>query len=153
MRRIPLVAALAALFAAGGATAADTGNFRLEKSANGYVRMDTRTGQMSICEEKWGELVCRMAADERTAVQDELERLQTEIGELESRLAGLAALQDRVAKLENSLAARIEKTLPTEEEFNKTMSYMERFFRGFIGIVKELEGENSTPVEPQANRT
>jgi hypothetical protein len=72
---------------------------------------------------------------------------------LETRLADVAALEDRVAKLENSLTARIEKTLPTEEEFNKTMSYMERFFRGFIGIVKDLEGENAKPVEPEANRT
>ena len=143
----------AALVLAGPALAADPENFRLERSANGYVRMDTRTGEMSICEEKWGELVCRMAADERTAVQDEIERLQDEVKALETRLADVAALEDRVSRTKNSLTARIEKTLPTEEEFNKTMSYMERFFRGFIGIVKDLEGENADPVEPGANRT
>jgi hypothetical protein len=154
MHAKPAIAALfAALVVAGPASAADTENFRLERSTDGYVRMDTRTGEMSICEEKWGELVCRMAADERTAVQDEIERLQDEVKALETRLAAVAALEDRVAKLENSLTARIEKTLPTEEEFNKTMSYMERFFRGFIGIVKDLEGENAKPVEPEANRT
>ena len=53
--------------------------------------------------------------------------------------ATVKALEDRVAKLENSLTAKFERTLPTEEEFKKTMSYMERFFRGFIGIVKELD--------------
>ena len=47
--------------------------------ANGYVRMDTQTGEMSICEEKSGQLVCKMAADERTAFQDEIDRLQTEL--------------------------------------------------------------------------
>lgn len=151
MRRISLI--LAAVFAASVASAAEPDRYRLEKTPDGYVRMDTRTGEMSLCQERWGELVCRMAADERTAMQDELERLQTDIDGLEGRLAEIKALEERIAKLEDSLAARIEKTLPTEEDFNRTMSYMERFFRGFMGIVKDLESENSKPIEPGADRT
>ena len=143
MRQISVTALLLPLAFAGNALAADTDNFRLEKSQNGYVRMDTRTGEMSICEEKWGELVCRVAADERTAIQDEIERLQAQLDSLDARLAQIATLENRVTQLENSPTARIERALPTEEDFNKTMSYMERFFRGFMGIVKDLEGENS----------
>jgi predicted nuclease with TOPRIM domain len=94
-----------------------------------------------------------MAADERTAVQDEIERLQTELKALNDRLAGVKALEDRVARLENSMTARIEKTLPTEEDFNRTMSYMERFFRSFMGIVKDFENENSQPAEPGTDKT
>jgi Skp family chaperone for outer membrane proteins len=135
------------------ASAAEPDRYRLEKTPNGYVRMDTRTGAMSICEEKWGELVCKTAADERTAVQDEIERLQTELKALNDRLATVKALEDRVARLENSMTARIEKTLPTEEDFNKTMSYMERFFRSFMGIVKDFENDSSKPAEPGTDRT
>ncbi len=153
MRQLPIIALVLLPVLAAGASAADTENFRLERSQKGYVRMDTRTGQMSICEEKWGELVCRVAADERTAVQDEIERLQTQLENLQSQVAQISTLENRVAQLENSLTARIEKTLPTEEEFNRTMSYMERFFRGFIGIVKDLEGQNSKPAVPDADRT
>ena len=29
------------------------------------------------------------------------------------------------------------------------MSYMERFFRGFMGIVKDLEGENASRPSPR----
>ena len=36
-------------------------------------------------------------------------------------------------------AARSEALLPTEEDFEKTMGYMERFFRRFMGIVKDFE--------------
>lgn len=154
MRPSPVLALLLLpLLSGGAASAAETDNYRLEKSANGYVRMDTRTGEMSICEEKWRELVCRLAADERTAVQDEIERLQAELESLEKRIADVSELEGRVAMLENSLTAKIEKTLPTEEEFNKTMSYMERFFRAFVGIVKDLEGENREPATPEANKT
>ena len=154
MRHIAIIApCLLVPLLAGGASAAEVERYRLEKSATGYVRMDTKTGEMSICEEKWGELVCKIAADERTAVQDEIERLQTDLKLFEERVATLKALEDRVAKLENSLTAKFERTLPTEEEFNKTMSYMERFFLGFIGIVRDLEGETADPATPGADKT
>jgi hypothetical protein len=34
------------------AWAAEPDRYRLEKTESGYVRMDTRTGEMSICEER-----------------------------------------------------------------------------------------------------
>src|SRR5688572_10369634 len=141
MRPIALIFPLLLVPQLAIAQAAEPDRYRLEKTPGGYVRMDTRTGEMSFCQEKWGELVCKMAADERTAVQDEIERLQSDMKALEDRLATVKALEDRVVKLENSMTARIEQSLPTEEDFNKTMSYMERFFRGFMAIVKDFEGE------------
>lgn len=131
LQSLVVPAALASLVAA-SAWSGEVDRYRLEKSANGYVRMDTQTGAMSICEERDGQLVCRMAADERGAFQDEIDRLQSSV----------KALDERVAKLENSLSARIESTLPTEEEFEKTMGYMERFMRGFMDIVKDMDKDN-----------
>lgn len=153
MRTIALVSPFLLLPLLSGASAAEPDRYRLEKTPDGYVRMDTRTGEMSVCQEKWGELVCKMAADERTAVQDEIERLQTEMKALEDRLGTVKALEDRVAKLENSLTAKIEQSLPTEEDFNKTMGYMERFFRGFMAIVKDFEDDESKPAQPGTDRT
>ena len=153
MPRIALISPLLLMSLLASASAAEPDRYRLEKTPNGYVRMDTRTGEMSICQEKWGELVCRMAADERTAVQDEMERLQTELKALDDQLATVKALEDRVAKLENSVTAKIEQSLPTEEDFNKTMSYMERFFRSFMGIVRDFEDENSKPTAPGTDKT
>lgn len=153
MPRIALISPFLLLMLLAGASAAEPDRYRLEKTPDGYVRMDTRTGEMSMCQEKWGELVCRMAADERTAVQDEIERLQSDIKALEDRVAAVKALEDRVAKLENSVTARIEQSLPTEEDFNKTMSYMERFFRSFMGIVRDFENGNTNQAEPGTDKT
>lgn len=151
----PLVLAVSAMIVQSitGAYAAEPDRYRLEKTPDGYVRMDTTTGEMSICAEKAGGLVCRMAADERSATQEEIDRLQSELKALENRVAQVDALEERVARLENSLAAKIEQTLPTEEDFNRTMGYMERFFRSFMSIVKEFEQDKSVPGEPDANRT
>ena len=98
---------------------------------------------MSICEERSGQLVCRVAADERS--ESDVEQLQ----------ARVKTLENRVEALENSLAARLEKSLPSEEDFERTMSYMERFFRGFLGIVREFDEERrgDEPVPPDGQKT
>jgi hypothetical protein len=143
LQSLAIPAAMAAL-AAMPAHAEETGRYRLEKSPDGYVRMDTETGAMSICQEQSGQLVCKMAADERRALQDEIERLQ----------GSVKALNGRVTRLENSVTARLESRLPSEEEFDKTMSYMERFFRRFMGMAKEMEKEDQSQAgKPAPDRT
>lgn len=142
LKHILIPAALVSLVAA-SAWSEETDRYRLEKSANGYVRMDTQTGAMSICEERSGQLVCKMAADERAALQDEVDRLQSSV----------KALDERVAKLENSLSARLESKLPSEEDFNKTMSYMERFLRGFMDIVKDMDKEYGDGTKLNSQKT
>ncbi len=129
MRRLILFATLA--FAAAPAAAEDEGRFRLEKTPDGYVRMDTQTGEMSLCEMRGGQLVCKLAADERSALRDEIDRLT----------ARLAGIEDRLAKIENSPILKPESLLPTEEEFQRSLGLMEQFFRKFLGIVKEMDEE------------
>jgi flagellar motility protein MotE (MotC chaperone) len=142
LQHILIPAALVSLVAA-SAFSEETDRYRLEKSADGYVRMDTQTGAMSICEERTGQLVCKMAADERAAFQDEVDRLQS----------SMKAMDERVTKLENSLSARLESKLPSEEDFDKTMSYMERFLRGVMGIVKDMEKDNGDGAQLSPQKT
>lgn len=105
--------------------------YTLEKSGEHFVRMDRLTGEMSICEERSGQLVCRLAADERSAFQDEVDALETR----------LKALDERVVKLEGSLSARLDQALPTDEQIDRTVDTMGKFLRGFMGIVKDMEKE------------
>lgn len=90
---------------------------------------------MSICEERAGQLVCKLAADERAAFQDEIDRLQTKLTGMEGRLVAL----------ENNPILKPQNLLPTEEEFQRSLGYMERFFRKFMDIVKDLDKEKGEP--------
>jgi hypothetical protein len=116
------------------ALAEDTVRYSLEKTADGYVRMDKQSGEMSVCKETGGQLVCRLAADERTAYE-------TSTAALAKRLD---ALEQKVAALDGG-AFKPLNALPSEEEFDKTLSMMERFFRRFMGVVKDLESEEGGP--------
>lgn len=116
------------------ASAQDAERYTMEKSATGFVRMDRKTGEMSICDERLGQLVCKVAADERKAFNDEIERLQTRLTDLEARVA--------------ALESRPSDALPSKESFEKSLGYMEKFFRRFMDIVKDLEQDWRKP-EPQ----
>ncbi len=129
---IIMLSALAASTTAG--ISEDLTRYALERTADGYVRMDKSTGEMSICKEQGDQLICRVAADDRVAVDDQI-----------------AGIEQRLTALESKLKA-VEKSgltggqnLPTDEEFEKTMGYMEKFFRRFMGVVKELNDEENGP--------
>lgn len=118
--------------------------FTLEKTENGFVRMDTQTGEMSICTEKDGQLVCRLAADERRALEDSLSDLSARVAELERRLDTLAPGESRDG-------------IPDEAELDRALSAMEKMMRGFFGMVeelkKDLEEKPAKPPEPLPDRT
>ena len=130
MRHLTLkFAALSAFVAAAlaaGPAAAESGRYVMEKTGEGYVRMDTATGEMSICTEKSSQLVCKLAADERAAFQDALDDLE-----------------DRVAKLEERAGRTL--AVPSEDEFDEGLDRMERFFRRFLGIIEEHEDRDAAP--------
>ncbi len=113
----------------------DTVRYALEKTADGYVRMDKSTGQMSICKEADGQLVCRIAADERSAYEDSLAGLTKRVEALEQKMLTMSGT-----------APQSQNALPSEEEFDKTLSMMERFMRRFMGVVREFDDE---PAQPQ----
>ncbi len=46
------------------------GRYAMQKSDTGIARLDTQTGEVSLCQEKDGQLVCRMAADQRARLSN-----------------------------------------------------------------------------------
>ncbi|RST87086.1 hypothetical protein EJC49_07405 [Aquibium carbonis] len=128
--RLAAATVLIVLAATAGAPAQEE-RYAIERTQDGYVRLDTRTGQMSSCSEQAGQLVCRLAVDERDAFQDDLDTLA----------ARLSAVEERLSALEGAPAT----ALPGEEEFEQSLSYMERFFRRFMDIVKEFDRDSPAP--------
>ena len=133
------VVALAGL-AALPAGAQDAERYRLERTAEGYVRLDTASGAMTLCRETDGRLVCAPAAQDAESAS-----------EVESLRERLRILEARVSALESGAPVA---GLPAEEEFERGIGYMERFFRMFMGLVKEFEDEpGSAPQKPAPERT
>lgn len=137
MRRMVAGMAFAlSLLAAAPGLAEGEGRYRMERTQDGLVRLDTVTGEVSLCREASGQIACRMAADERAAFEEELDSLTRRVEALEN--AQKSALSDDKPRL------------PSDEEIDRTMGIMERMMQRFMAIVKNLEGEEekSAPQEP-----
>ena len=72
----------------------------------------------------------------------------TSIGALVGGCYLAGKLDQRVVKLEGSLTNKLESSLPTEEEFNKTLSYMERFMRSFMDLTKDQDKDKQIENPP-----
>lgn len=112
------------------AAEADAARFQLERSGDHFIRLDKQTGAMSLCEEKEGSLVCRMAADERAAYEDELDRLSERVGALENK-------------------SIVNKALPSDAEIDRSISIMEKMMKSFMGVVKQFQEDEKTAPLPQ----
>jgi hypothetical protein len=109
----------------------DESRYQLNREGDSFVRLDRKTGAMSVCKLKGENLVCRMAADDRDALQDE-------IGDL----------QDRIARLENkdrsgrkSEGEDEDSGYPLDEEFEQAMEYSSKVIRRFFDVMKELRDD------------
>ncbi len=118
---------------ASSASAQNEERYRLERTDDGYVRMDTQTGTMTLCRERESELVCQPASEELQEAPSDMDLLRERVEELE----------ERVEALEGG-----DSAVPLEEEFEQTLTLMERFFRRFIDIVRGLEEEEQQAPEP-----
>ncbi|NKN34949.1 hypothetical protein HFC70_01120 [Agrobacterium sp. a22-2] len=141
MKSTTLLAIVAASLLASAALAqevSETGRFQMEKSEDGFVRLDTRTGAMTLCREKDGALVCLMAADERAAYEEDLALLEKRVQALE-----------QLSQTGSGLAA--PSATPSDEEVERSIGIMERFMRSFFGLVEEFKQneENPAPGVPQ----
>ncbi|MBZ9656299.1 hypothetical protein [Phyllobacterium lublinensis] len=145
----PRTRTLLAALAAGSlwsftALAQETTTYTLEKTGDGYVRMNNRTGEMSICQERSGQLICKLAAEERTAYEEDIADLKARVTTLEQTVASMGKIPPVV-----------RDALPSDEEFEKGLSYMEKFMRRFMGIAKEFDkdGGETKPEQPTPQKT
>ena len=64
----------------------DDSRYTFNRVDGGYLRLDGRTGQVSICTRRAVGWACQAVADERTALEAEIARLQVEIVALKKEL-------------------------------------------------------------------
>ncbi len=137
--RILIVASALVGLAILPAAAQEAERYRLERTDTGFVRMDMTTGQMSICEENAGEVICRNSADEPNMYESRITELERRVDALERQFADGPGTQH---------------VLPTDQEFEQSLGYMRRFFQSFFDIVEDWERGLRTPqAEPEPDRT
>lgn len=141
---ITLAVALVVLAPAAQAQPApDTENGRYTFSAvpDGMLRLDTRTGAVSICAKKDAGSACNTVPDERQALESEIARLQRENGTLKKdMLARGLPLPGGVASAPSSQQQRelnLKVPLPSDAEIDRVMSAFEKMWRRLVDMMQK----------------
>jgi len=112
------------------------GRYTMTPAPNGFLRLDTRTGVVSLCTLRDGNVTCASSADERGALETEIARLSKENAELRERLAQVT---QRGGQAQEQSSGR--GRLPDSQEMDRALGFAETFMRRMMRIMRE-EGQD-----------
>ncbi len=125
MTRQLTLAMLALIGLAGAALPQSAGRFTFQTVEGGLMRLDTDTGHVSFCTRSGDGFACRSVADDRAAMQEEIDRLKRENEQLKA--AG--------AKPPTQGGSRLQ--LPSEEDIDKAMGVFEKMMRRMMRTFRD----------------
>ncbi len=145
---------------AGSMPETENGRYALSPAGDGVLRLDTRTGAVSTCNNSGAGWACYTVPDERAAMDTEIGRLQSDIVRLQAeneRLKSqLASREPTVSgKIEDPLpksdslkpaepkaaegGRKIEIPLPSDRDMDRMMSFVERAWRRLIDMANRVQ--------------
>jgi hypothetical protein len=159
-----LVFGLDVCFGGKGAVAAqsmpdtENGRYALSPVADGVLRLDTRTGAVSTCNNNGTGWACYAVPDERAALDAEIGRLQADNEKLKAQLAASEPTvtgkidapmpKDPMSKTDSLKKAepkagdserKIEIPLPSDRDMDRMMSFLEQAWRRLIEMANRMQ--------------
>ena len=130
----------------------DNGRFSFKEVPEGILRLDGRTGQVSLCS-RITEWACRTLADDRTALENEIGRLFDENAALRKQLEearrapvppetvppGAAAPSPPAAVPPAPKQGERELTLPSDADLNRMMAFFEKMWRRLLDMAQRTQ--------------
>src|SRR4051794_8612286 len=134
----------------------ENGRYALSPVGDGVVRLDTRTGAVSTCNNSGGGWACYVVPDERAALDAEIGRLQADNEKLKAELASrpptVSGKIDEQLPKQDSLKApapkaeaerKIEIPLPSDRDVHRVMAFLERAWRRLVEIASRMQKDLS----------
>ena len=152
MRSLMIV--LVAALALGGTAQAQTpapdsenGRYSFSTVPDGMLRLDTRTGAVSLCARQAAGWACNTVPDERTALENEIARLQRENGALKKDMlarnlplpGGVSAPQG-AQRSQRELELKVP--LPSDAEIDRMMTVFEKMWRRLVDMMQKTPGSD-----------
>jgi hypothetical protein len=129
------------------------GRYVLSPVADGVIRLDTKTGDVSTCSTSGSGWACYAVPDERAALDAEIGRLQAENERLKAQLAAREPTasgkideplpkSDSLKKPEPKTAEgerKIEIPLPSDRDMDRMMSFLEQAWRRLVEMANQIQ--------------
>jgi hypothetical protein len=135
----------------------ENGRYALSPVADGVIRLDTRTGAVSTCNNSGAGWACYAVPDERAALDAEIGRLQSENEKLKAQLAAreptvTGKIDEPLPKTDSLKPGapkaaegerKIEIPLPSERDVDRMMSFLEQAWRRLIEMAQRMQKDFS----------
>ena len=111
--------------------------FTFHRTEDGYLRLDGRSGQVSTCARRSAGWVCQAVPDERSALESEIARLQSDNITLKRELLSHNLPLPAGIKPEQPAARSVEPRmqLPSDAEVDRMMSFVEKVWRHMVEMI------------------
>lgn len=140
-RNLSALALLMLVYGPGAALAAEpaAGRYTMTPTPNGFLRLDTATGAVSLCADAGGTWSCQDIADNSATLQGEIDRLSKENAELKTEIESL-----------KQKGPDVTVQLPSDAEIDRAMGFFEKMLKRFKSLMdqfkKDGEPEQSMPL-------
>jgi hypothetical protein len=124
----------------------DNGRYSLTPIDDGFLRLDTRTGRVSICARRAMGWSCHPVPDERAALEEEIARLQRDNAALKKDMLarGITPPGGQAAQTP-APAEKPALKVPSDAELDRAMAVMERMWKRLVEMVQRWQRE-MTPI-------
>jgi hypothetical protein len=117
------------------------GRYTLNKVTDGFVRLDTQTGEVALCSQRAVGWACQVAPQDRAAFESEIARLRGENAALKQALLshGLPLPSGAMAEPSGSHDNDITIRLPDNADIDRAATYIGRLWNRFVDAVNRAQ--------------
>ena len=110
------------------------GRYTLNKVADGFIRLDTQTGEVALCSQRAVGWACQSAPEDRGAYESEISRLRSENAALKQALLsrGLPLPPGHQSGATRRTDNDITIRLPSNAEIDRAVSYVGQIWQRFV---------------------
>lgn len=119
----------------------ENGRYTFSPAADGMIRLDTKTGTVSNCNNSGTGWACYAVPDERKALDEEIGRLEAENQKLKAELGARAPAASDKPAVESQ--RKIEIPLPSDQDMDRVVSFLQRAWKRLVDMASQMQKDVS----------
>lgn len=137
---------LAAPAAAQDMPGTENGRYTLNRTDDGYLRLDQQTGHVSVCTRRELGWACHPVPDERSALEEEIARLQKDNAALKKEMLARGLTPPGTPQAKAQPKPEPDSKSPTDADIDRAMATVERIWRRLVDMISRLQRDIFTQI-------